>query len=138
VYKIVVFTSEKKDGPNILHFFYYFPMSFLLFVELLLTMCEYFSAYLKDAIFEHVRVLRNYNGAQSSWYTYKALRASHYAVRILWTWGRQAQEPPRAAHTLATPLGPAIKQYLSSISISQNSNDVTNIIFTTEYLTGRL
>ena len=35
--------------------------------------------------------------------------------------------------------GPAIKQYLSSISISQgNSNEVTNIIFTTEYLTGRL
>ena len=37
--------------------------------------------------------------------------------------------------------GPGIKQYLSSISISQgNSNEVTitNIIFTTEYLTGRL
>ena len=35
--------------------------------------------------------------------------------------------------------GPAIKQYLSSISISQgNSNEVTNVIFTTEYLTGRL
>jgi len=34
---------------------------------------------------------------------------------------------------------PAIKQYLSSISISQgNSTEVTNIIFTTEYLTGRL
>ena len=35
--------------------------------------------------------------------------------------------------------GPAIKEYLSSISISQgNSNEVTNIIFTTEYMTGRL
>ena len=35
--------------------------------------------------------------------------------------------------------GPEIKQYLSSISISQgNSNEVTIIIFTTEYLTGRL
>jgi len=34
---------------------------------------------------------------------------------------------------------PAIKQCLSSISISQgNSNEVTNIILTTEYLTGRL
>jgi len=31
--------------------------------------------------------------------------------------------------------GPAIKQYLSSISISQgNSNEVTNIIFTSLYL----
>jgi len=35
--------------------------------------------------------------------------------------------------------GTSIKQYLSSISISQgNSNEVTNIIFTTEYLTGWL
>jgi len=35
--------------------------------------------------------------------------------------------------------GPAIKQYLSSISIGLgNSNEVTNIIFTTENLTGRL
>jgi len=25
VYKTVVFTSEKKGGPHILHFFYYFP-----------------------------------------------------------------------------------------------------------------
>jgi len=23
---------------------------------------------------------------------------------FLWAWGRQTQEPPRAAHTLATPL----------------------------------
>jgi len=23
---------------------------------------------------------------------------------FLWAWGRQAQEPPRAPHTLATPL----------------------------------
>ena len=35
--------------------------------------------------------------------------------------------------------GKQCKQYLSSISISQgNSNEVTNIIFTTEYWTGRL
>jgi len=32
-------------------------MSFLLSVELVLTMLEYFVVYLKHAIFEHVRVL---------------------------------------------------------------------------------
>jgi len=32
-------------------------MSFLLFVELLLTMFEFFDVYLKHIIFEHVRIL---------------------------------------------------------------------------------
>jgi len=41
-------------------------MSFLPFVSLLLTMLEFFDVYLKHTIFEHVRVLQYYNGAQTS------------------------------------------------------------------------
>ena len=50
-------------------------------------MSEFFGVNLKHTIFEHVRVLQYYNGAQTSQYIYKALGTCHCAICILWASG---------------------------------------------------
>ena len=52
------FHFRNIDGPNFLHFFYYFPYMYVIFAFCLtVTMFEFFVVYLKHTIFEHVRVL---------------------------------------------------------------------------------
>ena len=61
------FHFKNKDGPNFLHFFYYFSLYVIFAFCLTVTYNVWiFCVYLKHTMFENVKVLYYYNGAQTS------------------------------------------------------------------------
>jgi len=69
-------------------------------------MIEFFGVYLKHTIFEFVKAILQWCTNQA---TYKTLKSESLCnTYFLGLQGRQTQEPPQVAHTLAKPLFPQL------------------------------